>query len=436
MRIGVAQTDITPDVGVELSGFARRVQPSTGILDPLYAKCVCLEQGKERLLWIHCDLVGLEREFVTGFRRWARDFLGLADRQVLISATHTHSGPATIVLQEAGAYDAKYVTFMKSQLQDLAELALANRQPCEVVFVEGNLDLAVDRRKKATPHTDPRVGGIGFRRADGQYAAVVVNYAMHAVALGPSNRMISADVPGRAAAALSRQLPGEPMVLVTNGACGNLNPPRENVTAAQLEEWGTQIANAVAPLLSSAAGVSDPAFRTVSRIVPLPLDALSVAEIEAYAANIGKDSSSLAEWGDGFRRAVDTWRRTMIEAVHDRRASSTRDAELFAICIGDLTLLGMNAEVFSRFTDDLRQATGRKLYVLGYANGDMGYIPTRAAYHEGGYEVDIAHIFYCNYRPKAGGLELLADNASKLLKEIGPHAGSDARNATPSQTTA
>jgi len=51
----------------------------------------------------------------------------------------------------------------------------------------------------------------------------------------------------------------------------------------------------------------------------------------------------------------------MIEAVQTGRAGRTRDAELFGIRLGEITLLGANAEVFSRFTDIIRQATGRKL---------------------------------------------------------------------------
>lgn len=418
MRIGVAQIDITPEVGVELSGFARRIQPSTGILDRLYAKCLYLQEGSERLLWIHADLIGVERELVIEFRRWAKERWDLAPHQVMISATHTHSGPATILVQEAGAYDAKYVGYLRSRLEEVATAATAKTESCEIVMLEGRLELSVDRRKKATPHTDPRVGGIGFRRESGEYIAVAVNYAMHAVALGPTNRMISADIPGRAAAALSRKLPGEPIALITNGACGNLNPPFENVTVQQLEEWGGRIAGAVAPLFASAVPRQNVPFRTCSRVVPLPLDALTVEEIEAYAAHVVNDAASLAEWGDRFRRAVATWRQRMIEGVQTGKARDTREAELITVCLGDLTLLGMNAEVFSRFTDDLRQSTGRKLYVIGYANGDMGYIPTQAAYDEGGYEVEIAHIFYCNFRPKAGGLELLTEKATGLLKEL------------------
>ncbi|MBN1490872.1 MAG: neutral/alkaline non-lysosomal ceramidase N-terminal domain-containing protein [Phycisphaerae bacterium] len=418
MQVGASQVDITPEVGVELAGFAKRIQPSTGILDRLGARSLYLEQDGERLLWIHADLIGVDRPLVLAMRKWAGQRWGLESHQVMISATHTHSGPATIPIQEAGAYDTMYVDRLMTHMQQAAEAAVRAIEPCVVATVEGRLDLAVDRRKKATPHTDPRVAGLGFRRADGQYVAAITNYAMHAVALGPTNRLISADMPGRTAARLSQQLPGEPITLVTNGACGNLNPPFENVSAAQIEDWGGQIADAIADRFHNAEVADQPVFRTLSRVVPLPLDALDVDEIAAYAAHIANDPTSLAEWGERFRRAVDHWRRTMIAAVRTGKAQHTRDAELFAVRIGDLAMLGMNAEVFSRFTDDVRERTRRRLYVVGYANGDMGYIPTRPAYDEGGYEVEIAHLFYGNFRPKAGGLEYLAEQAAELVGDV------------------
>ena len=108
MKVGTSQIDITPKPGVELSGFAARTQPSIGVLDPLFAKAVFLANVSERLLWIHCDLVGLDREIVLEFREWARQQLGLANTQVVLSATHTHSGPCTIHLQECGRYDPAF----------------------------------------------------------------------------------------------------------------------------------------------------------------------------------------------------------------------------------------------------------------------------------------------------------------------------------------
>jgi hypothetical protein len=418
MKVGTAQIDITPKPGVELSGFAARVQPSTGVLDPLFAKALYLADGGERVLWVHCDLVGFDREIVQEFRAWAQQRFGLAAGQVMLSATHTHSGPCTIHLQECGRYDPAYVKLLQGRLREAAEAALGQTEDCELVTTEGHLDLALDRRQQASKHTDPRVAALGFRRSDGAFKAVVVNYAMHPVALGSSNRQISADMPGQAALRLSRQLPGNPAVLITNGACGNLNPPAENVPFAQIEAWGGQIADAIAARLAQTPPTPHVAFRVIARIFPLPLDVLDVAGIEAFARKALQDAKSLAEWGDKYRRTVEHWRSALIAATQSGRAVDHRDAELFALRLGDVILLGANAEVFSEFTDWLRAGTEQKVYVIGYANGDMGYLPTQAAYAEGGYEVEVAHLFYGGFRPKAGGLELLAREAKALLRQI------------------
>src|ERR1035437_315395 len=277
MKVGTAQVDITPKPGVELSGFAARTQPSTGVLDLLFAKALYLADGGERVLWIHCDLVGIDREIVREFRDWALQRLRLTAGQVMLSATHTHSGPCTIHLHECGLYDPAYVKILQGRLRGATEAALSQTEECELVTTEGHLDLAVDRRQQASKHTDPRVAALGFRRGDGAFKAVVVNYAMHPVALGSSNRKISADMPGQAALRLSRQLRGNPAVLVTNGACGNLNPPAENVPFTQIEAWGGQIAEAVATRLTQAPPMPQPLFRGAARVFALPLDMLDVA---------------------------------------------------------------------------------------------------------------------------------------------------------------
>jgi len=418
MKLGTSQIDITPKPGVELSGFAARTQPSTGVLDPLFAKALYLTNGKTRLLWINCDLIGFDRATVQAFRRWAQEELGLKENQVMLSATHTHSGPCTIHLREAGEYDPAYVEFLLQRLREAALSAIRRPETCALVAVEGHLNLAVDRRQTASPHTDPRVAALGFCRPDGTFAAAMVNYAMHAVALGPSNRLISADVCGEAALALARQLPGRPMALVTNGACANLNPPAENVSVTRLREWGARIADAVGDLLKAARPRPEPILRVKTRVLPLPLDVLDAEGINRFADRALRNAKPLAEWGDKYRRVVEHWRSTLLQAGCEP-SRENQEMELFGVRLDDVILLAANAEVFSEFTDLLRRNSRSRIYLIGYANGDLGYLPTRAAYAEGGYEVEVAHLFYGGFRPKPGALESLAAAATELVAELG-----------------
>ena len=89
-----------------------------------------------------------------------------------------------------------------------------------------------------------------------------------------------------------------------------------------------------------------------------------------------------------------------------------------AVAVGDAIFVGVNAEVFSRFAAHVRASAGEAVYVVGYANGVLGYLPTAAAFAEGGYEVDAAHFFYGGFRFKSGALEQLAQEAIALVGQV------------------
>jgi neutral ceramidase len=422
MRVGISQVDITPPPGVELSGFAIRTQPSLGVLDPLFAKALYLEDEGERLLWMHCDLIGFTPEFVASFRERVGGQLGLDEASVMLSATHTHSGPCTVRLRECGELDAVYEERLLQNLCDGARAAASRTEACSVVSVEAPIALAVDRRGGPNAHTDPRVAAVGFRRHDGTWIALLVNYAIHPVALGPGNRQVSADIPGQAAAALRNEMPGWPLVLMTNGASGNLNPPAVGVPFAQVNRWGREIAGAIAGRLNTASADASQHLRVRSRRVSLPLDVLRGSELDAYVERSLQSPRFQTAWGERFPRAVTHWCQSLHDAASAGRSSSTQEIELMAVEIGETLLLGVNAEVFSRFAADLRRAAGRPVYVVGYANGVRGYLATAAAYAEGGYEVDAAHFFYGGFRYQAGALEQLLDEAVAFVVAGVPHS--------------
>lgn len=447
MKIGVSQVDITPQVGVELSGFALRAQPSTGVLDRLGTRALFLEDGATRLLWLHCDLIGFDARIVTAFRAWAKAQLGLEEAEVLLTATHTHSGPCTIHLEEAGAYDERYAERLQLHLQEAAEAALRETESCAVCSGDAELGLAIDRRNQPSAHVDSRMGVVAFRRANGTLAAVIMNCAIHPVALGPRNRRISGDLLGLAAAEIARRLPGNPVTLLTNGACGNLNPPAVDASCAEFDLWGRQIAEVALTALAKASapdGDASAALRVATMRCALPLDTLDRAGIDAHVAKITADLSAGPEWRAKVRRAADLWRRPLVAAIEQERVLTHRDLEVFTVRIGGVVFVGANAELFSIFTEWLRRELGASVYVLGYANGDCGYVCPRAAYEEGGYEVEIAHVFYGGHRFRAGGLERLAAEAIALVRrELAPtteatapggqavHAGSAAGNRIP-----
>ena len=425
MRVGTAQLDITPRPGIELVGFAVRPQPSTGVLDPLAVRALYLEDGAERLLWLHADLLAFEEPFVADLRRQVERDFGIPGSRVLVSATHTHSGPPTIHLTGCGAYDPAYVDWLEGRFLDVAGAALAAPEACDLVAVEGTCDLTVDRRQFASAHTDPRVAAVGWRRADGTFKAVLLNYGMHGVCL--RGALISADWPGVAAQVVSQSLPGQPLVLVCTGASGNTNPPAVGVSPEQVREWGRAVAESVLPDLRAApptmstrcpASSADGLLRADMIRVPLPLENCTLAEIEAFVAQCRSDAAGFDEFGEKYRLAMDTWQGTMTTRVLRGEPPYTI-AELAAIVLGPVVFVAVNAEIFSRFSELVGTDPRRPLYAIGCMGEMIGYLAPAAAYEEGGYEVRWAMLFYNRPCPKSGGLELLAAEARRLVARLG-----------------
>src|SRR5262249_12259173 len=136
-------------------------------------------------LWIACDVIAFERALVDSVRARVGESLGLEPRQVLLSATHTHTAPATIHLSAAGQYSTRYVAMLSKKLREVAGRAALGPDPCDFVHAQAPLELAIDRRGKPTAHVDPVVSAIAFKRREWpEYQAACVNYAMHPVTFG------------------------------------------------------------------------------------------------------------------------------------------------------------------------------------------------------------------------------------------------------------
>jgi dienelactone hydrolase len=418
MQIGCAQIDITPAPGVELSGYVARRQPSTDVNDPLLARALYLDNGTTRLLWLHADVICFERDFAVALKARLQERLDLDPGQIVLSATHTHAGPATVRLNQCGEYEEEYTAGLADNLFALAIQAAEKTEAVAPFFAEGRCDLARDRRSRASAHTDPRVGTLAWKREDGSLAAVLTNYAMHQVALGSDNRLISGDIAGRAAAMLEEMLPGNPVILLTNGACGNINPPGHVENFDQLDAWAAEMADSIRSALEEARPVP-PDLAYTMKTVMVPLDDGGPGGIERWTEGLRQGTGEGQDWLQvRIRTAADIWERQMIE----RRAAGTLpkslDTEVQVLRIGGIYWVALGAEVFSTMGDGLRKATDETLYIVGYANGDMGYLPTPEAYDEGGYEVESAFIFYYSLRPERGAFGIVRDTAAGLVEAL------------------
>ena len=90
------------------------------------------------------------------------------------------------------------------------------------------------------------------------------------------------------------------------------------------------------------------------------------------------------------------------------------EVEVLAIRVGDVAVVGLPGEVFCEFGLQLkRRSPAAHTLVVELANDAIGYLPTREAFAQGGYEVTAGSTLYA---PGAG--EQLTDAAAALLQQL------------------
>ncbi len=417
MKLGTATLDITPPAGVELSGYLARVQPSLGVHDPLHVRALVLAGESARLLWLHCDLVGFAHSWVQELKSELAERMGVRRSEIVVSATHTHSGPATVELIRCGTPDPAYLRWLRTRLADAARQAVERTEPVELLHAETTCSLGVERRGRSDRHTDPRLGLLVFRRPDRTFTAVLANYGLHNVAMSEQNRLVSADIAGRAAETLAGRLPGQPAVLMTNGAAGNINPPAVRNDFAWVEQWGDRLATAAEMAFQGrrVRRLSDQ-LRVASEFVTLPVVALDPTSLEVRVQHLRKPFVGRSGYvPERFLEGIEIWRERMAARIAAGRAAEGLSVEVQCVQLGDVVFTCIGAEVFSRLPDALRSAAGRPVYVVSYANGVAGYLAPESAYDEGCYEVDQAFVWYGTPPIARGAFELVRDRAAALM---------------------
>ena len=409
MKVKTLKVNITPSVGVELCGFANRIQPSTHILDQLFCKILFLGERDSLFVLMQFDLIGFDPGFCTGFRERLSTFFALPISHIQVFASHTHSGPCSLHLNACGAYDPEYLVFLEglifNKLIREREQSQAEKE-CSVTWYESSAKLGQNRRGRVDSENSNNLGILALRDGNGDYSALLINYPMHPVCL--KGQGISADYPGQIACLLGEELPGNPIVLFGLGPCGDIDPPAVGVSYKTMVEWGHQIAKPVIQLLGSDSTTgSNPVPEFKQDILTWPLEVLTEEEIDNQADKFLMDQSGLEEFGVNYHLAIESWRANRKANLHAGAASEVQ-LTIDRIRLGTLNLVFLNAEVFSAISELIKSNHSDKYWLISCANGLVGYLPDLQQYNLGGYESEISHVFYDSLRITSGALECLS----------------------------
>ena len=440
MKAGVSSVDITPPIGVPLGGNPRPCNAARSIHDRLAANAICLAQDSgEKLLFIGLDLLGIDKELCDEIKGEIEKDTGIPARQIMISATHTHSGPNVPrlyytayadpkVMEEEDAVLTAYRPYLRAQVVRAACNAVKGLFICRLSFGIADDDrFSVNRRLRmkdgsirmifeefdladieeiSEPKSAPAVSVLRIADTEGRIRALYVHYATHpAIACG-LDFAISRDFIGYMTDELKRTYGEEIVVLYANGAEGNMCAayPQNGFidTFEECERVGLGLAETVCGVIremdtrpdSGMAGqegsetekgkteVEDLCFQFADTIVQLPIRRFSEAEVNEAETYISEAPSDMPM--HGAPKLLSALAVRKFHAMEGR----TEDVYLQAFAIGDTLILAAPTETFRQIAIEAEGKWKRGPVVfVGLANGYSGYVPTEAAFSEGGYEV-------------------------------------------------
>jgi hypothetical protein len=436
LTAGAAATDITPPRGCPMAGYYS-ARGAEGTHDPLFAKALVFEKDGTRAALVALDLIGTTRGLVEETRTLIEKDTGIPGASVMISATHSHTGPVLSdgspradALGGGGEIARGYVTGLPAKIAGAVKKADAARKPARVFHAAGREDgLAFNRRfhmtdgsvgwnpgkknpkivRPAGP-TDPSVPVVYVESADGkQPIATYVNFAMHLDTVG--GLYYSADYPYTLSQSLAA-VKGEGMVtLFTIGTAGDINhinvdDPKPQKGHGEAARIGTRLAAEVLRTYEKLLPVADGPIRVSSELVELPLAPVTAEDVAAAKAVVAQVRGGTKP-APKFLDQVKAFKALDVAG----RLGKPLSVEVQVISLGDdLAWVSLPGEIFVELGLSIKAASPFRTTVIAeLANGSVGYIPTRVAYPQGNYEVVSA-------RCAEGSGEKLVDVALKQLR--------------------
>lgn len=447
---GAAVRDITPPASVALYGYPHVRRISSGVHDPLLASVLVLRTDSGAVVLASLDVLMMAPPLARALRNAVAQAAACSADSVLISCTHTHSGPVTSQLigwsddKTIPAPDPDYLVWLGRQLVAATVEACSVTVPAALAWTAADATGVGGNRLSADGVTDPECGLLAVRAAGGgSWLALVMIYGMHPTILHEDSTLVSSDFPHYTRLHIAEQVGCGVPVLYHSAPCGNQSPRRHVAaqTFGEAERLGRKLgAAAWRALLAIPAAAWQAKPLLVARLAPieLPRNAIRsvataerlLAECRACFARLQREQAPRAEIRTaecavfGAEGAL-----TLATAADDGRLEhGLRDytpVELHCLRIADTVLIGLPGECFTEYGLEIKRRAALPAFVISLVNGDLqGYIVTPEAAAAGGYEAANAV-----FAPAAG--RVLVEKALEMVAAI-----SSERRDMPSQLVA
>ena len=421
-KAGAAASNITPPLdGPIIGGW--NAPPAKHIHDELYARCLVLDDGRTKLVFVLVDSLGVSRDVFDAAKDIIRNKTGIPKENMLMAATHTHSSinaRGSSYIQADGKF-SDYQNFIIQRIADGVRRALNNLEPARIGWGRAEEPTQVFNRRyfmksgtptpnpfggtdkvvmnpgrgnpnilKAAGPTDPEIVFFYVQSREGRPIALLANYSLHYV--GPSaGAVISADYFGVFADRIQEMLGADrldpPFVgILSNGTSGDINninwlkkTDKRWLPYEKMNQVATLVARAVYQSARQVKFHDSVELNARQKDLNLAVRKPTVEQI-AFAKKI-------------LDKPKDALKYHRHERVYAQRVLDLRDLPdnisviLQTFRIGDLSVCAIPFEVFVEIGLELKQKSPFDLvFVISHANGSYGYLPTARQHELGGYE--------------------------------------------------
>lgn len=415
MKAVLGKVKITPSIGTPMGGNVRKDNKVRGVHDDIYCNVMLLNDGTKKICLLGYDVVGLKYDTCTSMKKVIANNTDIPFENIIMFATHTHSGPDTCMRMYHGIEKAIDIYLDKIEKKVLKEIIKLNQQDYSEVtlktgktivtdlsfnrrLIRKNGDIVMNFEKFAiddivgtTGPIDPELITLSVWNDKKQLIGVLVNFTLHPAILVGLDWLISRDYIDSLDKQLKEFYGAQLVVLFANGAEGNINHlnyelPEQWRDFRETERIGKKLGIYARESINKAINVKGD-IKFVSKILQLPLRPIKKEEIKWANMVMIRDKEKEEDMFDGIPDK--TYAKMVLDM--NKREETTYETVIQGMFMDNFAFVTFPGEVYVEFGLAIKKETKQSnTMIIGLANSQSGYIPKEEAYSQGGYEVRTA----------------------------------------------
>jgi hypothetical protein len=412
--VGMGRRKITPFPGVELAGLGYYLKRTWDCVhDDLNATAMVIsDEHDHSAALLALDLLYMDGEFVNVIRKEAATRTGLGPQSICVNCSHSHNVPTLAFFDGAGEINPEYARQVVGAAAEALEAAWSARVPARLRVGAKLLPGITYNRTREGGAVDDRLSVLRADSVEGKPLGIAVNFHAHPTVFWQVEpRSVSRDCVGQMVDDLEKAMPGA-IALYLQGSCGDVNYNLDYWTKEHYAEVGLRLSEAAQAASSASREIPASGIQVITREGFLPVrrwtrqEVLSMYEegkhrletgdrtgwLEGIASKmVGLPARLPERYGGSVARAIEAVSRFAVRWGEDTLPKldslpETRAAEFQAMRIGDVWLVTNASEFFSSLALEIRRRWPHEdLFILGYSNGSLSYLPDAYEVDRGSY---------------------------------------------------